>query len=124
MRYLYRNEDGFTIERRLGHTWYYGEIIKSAIEKYALSEAPDYDELKRIVKRIDTYMESGRFVGNLGASIYCTTSYASDILQIRTLILNLDLKLMSKEEIKSFFRIQFKKIDKAYEDYQSSLWTS
>ncbi len=60
MKYLYKNEDVFKVERQLGQTWYYCDVLKSAIEKYGLSENPDYDELDRIVKRIEVYMKSSR----------------------------------------------------------------
>ena len=124
MKHLYENEDGFKVERKLGQTWYYCDILKSAIEKYGLVEAPDYDELKRIVKRIDIYMESPRFVGKLGAPIYCTTDYHSDVRRIREEILKIDENLISKEKIKGFYRNQIKSIDKATELYKSSLWSS
>ena len=124
MKYLYKNEDDFKVERKLGQTWYYCDILKSAIEKYGLSEAPDYDELNRIVKRIDIYMESGRFVGALGAPIYCKSDYHSDVRQIRTAILKIDGNSMSKEQSKRFYKAQIKKIDKATELYKSSLWSS
>ena len=124
MKYLYKNEDGFTVERKLGYTRYYCDILKSAIEKYALSEEPDYDELDRIVKRIDIYMESSRYLGELGAPIYCTSGFASDVMLIRTALLKLDRKTMSNDQIRKFYKIQIKKIDKAEEDYISSLRTS
>ena len=124
MKYLYKNQDRFIVERKLGQTWYYCDILKSAIEKYGLSKAPDYDELNKIVKRIDIYMESPRFVGDLGAPIYCTTDYHSDVRKIREDILKTDRNLMSKEQIKSFYRDQIKNIDKATELYKSSLWSS
>ncbi len=124
MKYLYQNDDGFTVERKLGHTWYYCNILKSAIEKYALSEVPDYDELDRIVKRIDIYMRSSRYGGELGAPIYCTSGYASDVMLIRKALLKVDRKKMSKEQIQTFYKTQIKMIDKAYEDYRSDLWTS
>jgi hypothetical protein len=124
MKYLYENKDEFKVERKLGQTWYYCGILKSAIEKYGLAEAPDYDELNRIVKRIDIYMESPRFVGNLGAPIYCTTDYHSDVRRIREEILKMDGNLMPKEQIKGFYRYQIKNIDKATELYKSSLWSS
>ena len=124
MKYLYENEDGFKIERKLGQTWYYCDILKSAIEKYGLAEAHDYDELKRIVKRIDIYMESPRFVGKLGAPIYCKSDYHSDVRRIREEILKIDKNLISKEKIKGFYRNQIKNIDKATELYKSSLWSS
>ena len=34
MKYLYKNEDDFIVERRLGRTRYYCDVLKSAIEKY------------------------------------------------------------------------------------------
>ena len=123
MKYLYTNEDDFKVERKLGQTWYYCHVLKAAIEKYGLSENPDYDELERIVKRIDTYMESGRFVGAVGAPIYCKLDYHSDVRQIRAEILKMDRKTMSKVQIQRFYKIQIKKIDKATEDYSSSLWS-
>ena len=124
MKYLIKNTDGFIVERKLGHTSYYGEVLKSAIEKYGLSKNPDYDELERIVKRIDTYMESGRFVGDLGAPIYCELGYHSDIRKIREAILNLDQKNMSKEEIRDYYVKQIKYIDKAKEDFKYDLLSS
>lgn len=124
MRYLYKNEDGFTVKRELGYTRYYCDILKSAIEKYGLSDPPDYDELNTIVKRIDIYMESPRFVGDLGAPIYCTTDYHSDVRKNRSSILGVDGNTMSKEEIKRFYRAQIRNIDKATELYRSSLWSS
>ena len=122
--HLYKNEDGFIVERKLGHTWYYCETLKDAIEKYALSETPDYDELERIIKRIDVNMESSRYLGALGAPIYCTSGYASDVMLIRTTLLKVDRKKMSKEQIQRFYKNQIRMIDKAYEDYQSDLRTS
>ena len=124
MKYLYENEDGFKVDRKLGQTWYYCDILKVAIEKYGLSETPDYDELNRIVKRIDVYMESPRFVGDLGAPIYCTTDYHSDVRRIREEILKIDRNVMSKGQIKTFYSDQIKNIDKATELYKSSLWSS
>ncbi|MFX1525754.1 MAG: hypothetical protein ACFFCC_19780 [Promethearchaeota archaeon] len=124
MKYLYKNEDDFTVERKLGHTWYYCKTLKDAIEKYALSETPDYDELERIIKRIDIYMGSSRYLGALGTPIYCTSGYASDIMLIRTALLNVDRKKMSNEQIQKFYKNQIRRIDKAYEDYQSDLRTS
>ena len=124
MKYLYENEDGFKVDRKLGQTWYYCDILKVAIEKYGLSETPDYDELNRIVKRIDIYMESPRFVGDLGAPIYCTTDYHSDVRRIREEILKIDRNVMSKGQIKTFYSDQIKNIDKATELYKSSLWSS
>ena len=124
MKYLYANEDNFNVERKLGYTWYYCGVLKSAIEKYGLSENPDYNELDKIVKRIDTYMESGRFVGALGAPIYCKLDYVSDIRQIRATILKMDRKTMSKEKTQMFYKTQIKKIDEATELYKSSLWSS
>ena len=124
MKYLYKNEDGFIVERKLGQTRYYCDVLKAAIEKYALSEAPDYEELDRIVKRIDIYMNSGRYGGELGAPIYCTADFASDIYRIRAVILEMDRKKMSKEQIQKFYKTQIKAIDKAAEDYSTSLWTS
>jgi hypothetical protein len=124
MKYLYQNDDGFTVERKLGHTWYYCKVLKSAIEKYVLSEKPDYDELDKIVKRIDIYMESSRYLGALGAPIYCTSGFASDVMLVRTALLKMDRKNKSKEQIQRFYKTQIKNIDKAEEDYESSLWTS
>jgi hypothetical protein len=124
MKYLIKNADDFVVERKLGHTSYYCEVLKSVIEKYGLSKNPDYDELERIVKRIDTYMESGRFVGEVGAPIYCQLSFHSDVRQIRNEILKMDRKNMSKEEIRSFYKKQIKKIDKAREDFKWDLLTS
>ena len=124
MKYLYENEDGFKVDRKLGQTWYYCDILKVAIEKYGLSETPDYDELNRIVKRIDVYMESPRFVGDLGAPIYCKTDYHSDVRRIREEILKIDRNVMLKGQIKTFYSDQIKNIDKATELYKSSLWSS
>lgn len=124
MKYLYKNEDGFIVDRKLGQTWYYCEVLKAAIEKYTLSDYPNYDELEKIVKRIDIYMEISRYLGALGAPIYCTSGYASDVMLIRTALLKVDRKKMSKEQIQTFYKTQIKLIDKAYEDYQSDLLTS
>ena len=124
MKYLYKNEDEFTVERKLGQTWHYCDVLKSALEKYGLSEAPDYDELDRIVKRIDIYMESGRYVGALGAPIYCKLDYASDVRQIREAILKMYRRNMSKEKIRKFYKAQIENIDKATELHKSSLWSS
>ncbi len=124
MKYSYKNEEEFKVERKLGYTWYYCDVLKSAIEKYGLSENPDYDEIDKIVKRIDIYMESGRFVGALGAPIYCKLDYHSDVRQIRATVLKMDRKTMSKEQIQRFYKTQIKKIDKATELYKSSLWSS
>lgn len=124
MKYLYKNEDGYTIERKLGFTWYYCDVLKAAIKKYALSETPDYEELHRIVKRIDTYMESSRYIGKLGAPIYVKDTYASDIRQIRETILNIERETMSEEQIDEFFIKQIERIDYASERYKSLLWSS
>jgi len=124
MKYLYKNEDDFTVERKLGYTWYYCGVLKSAIEKYALSENPDYDELDRIVRRINIYMNSSRFDGALGSPIYVETTYASDVGQIRAALLKMDRKNMSKEEIREFYKIQIERIDYAPERNESLLWSS
>ncbi|MFX0075705.1 MAG: hypothetical protein ACFE96_09695 [Candidatus Hermodarchaeota archaeon] len=124
MKYLYQNDDGFTVERKLGETWYYCDILKSAIERYALSEIPDYDELDRIVRRIDKYMESSRYLGELGAPIYCTSAYASDVMLIRTTLLKINREKVSEEQIRSFYKTQIKNLDEATERYESSLWSS
>ncbi|MFX0075728.1 MAG: hypothetical protein ACFE96_09815 [Candidatus Hermodarchaeota archaeon] len=124
MKYLIKNIDGFVVERRLGRTSYYGEVLKSAIRKYGISKNPDYGELERIVKRIDTYMESGRFVGEVGAPIYCQLSYHSDVRQIRIEMLKMDRKNMLKEKIREFYKKQIKKIDKAKEDFKWDILSS
>ena len=69
-------------------------------------------------------MESGRFVGAVGAPIYCKLDYHSDIRQIREAVLKMDRKTMSKEVIRRFYKTQIKRISKATEDYKSSLWSS
>jgi hypothetical protein len=121
---LYTNEDGFIVERKLGQTWYYYDVLKSAIEKYALSDNPNYDELGSIVKRIDTYMSSSRYEGALDAPIYIESSYATDIYFIRADILKMNWENMVKEKIHTFFKRQIKRIDKATERQESSLWSS
>jgi len=124
MKYLYKNEDGFKVERNLGITWYYCDVLKSAIERYGISEAPDYDELDRIVKRIDIYMNSSRYEGELEAPIYVESRYASDVYLIRAAILKLDRKNMSQEEIREFYKIRIEQIDEATERNESLLWSS
>ncbi|MFX0076573.1 MAG: hypothetical protein ACFE96_14115 [Candidatus Hermodarchaeota archaeon] len=124
MKYLYTNDDGFKVERKLGQTWYYCEVLKAATQKYGLSENPDYDELDKIVKRIDIYMNSSRYNGALGAPIFVQSSYASDVLQIREAILKMDRNIMSKEEIREFYQNQIRKIDEATERNESLLWSS
>lgn len=121
MKYLYTNEDDFKVERRIGNTHYYCDVLKSAIEKYGLSESPDYDELERMVKRIDIYMNSPRYEGALGSPIYCTSGYASDVYRIRAAILKMDRKKMSKKQIQTFYKTQIEKIDKAGEDYNNDI---
>ena len=69
-------------------------------------------------------MESSRFVGDLGAPIYCELGYQSDICRIREALLNIDRKSMSKEEIREFYKKQIKMIDKAKEDFKWDLLTS
>jgi len=124
MKYLYKNEDDFTVERKLGYTWYYCGVLKSAIEKYGLSENPDYDELDRIVRRIDIYMNSSRYDGAIGAPIYIESRYTSDIYLIRAAILKMDRKNMSKVEIRAFYKTQIIRIDEATERNESLLWSS
>lgn len=115
MKYLYKNEDDFKVERKLGQTWYYCDVLKSAIEKYGLSENLDYDELDKILKRIDIYMNSSRYDGALEAPIYVESRYASDVFLIRAAILKMDLKTMSKVEIRAFYKTQIIRIDEATE---------
>jgi hypothetical protein len=124
MKDLIKNEDGFVVERKLGDTGYFCEVLKSVIEKYALSKNPDFDELERIVKRIDTYMESSRFVGDVGAPIYCELGFHSDVRKIRGVILEIDRKNMSKEDFREFYEKQIKMIDKAKEDFKYDLLSS
>ena len=124
MNYLYKNDDGFIVERHLGRTGYYCEVLKAAIEKYAISDAPDYAELNRIVERIDIYMESSRYLGALGVPIMVTSSYASDVHQIRADLLKIESKTMSSEQVQVFYRSQIERIDKASENYKSLLWTA
>ena len=95
------------------------EIRVKLNEKYALSESPDYSELNRIVKRIDTYMRSSRYVGDLGAPIYVEDSYATDVMFIRKVILEVDYKNTTKPQLKEFYKAQIKDIDKATESYYS-----
>jgi hypothetical protein len=121
MTYLYKNDDVFIIERHLGQTWYYCEVLKATIKRYAISDAPDYTKLNRIVKRIDIYMESSRYIGALGVPIMVTTTYASDIYQVRGALLNIDRKIMSSEQVQAFYRSQIEKLDKASENYKSLL---
>ena len=124
MKYLYKNEDDFKVERKLGQTWYYCDVLKSAIEKYRLSKAPNYDELDRIVKRIDIYMNSSRYEGALEAPIYVESSYASDVFLIRAALLKMDRKNMAKEEIREFYKIQIERIEYATERNEYLLWSS
>ncbi len=124
MKYLYKNEDDFKVERKLGQTWYHCDVLKSAIEKYGLSKAPNYDELDRIVKIIDIYMNSSRYEGALEATIYVESSYASDVFLIRAALLKMDRKNMAKEEIREFYKIQIERIEYATEHNESLLWSS
>ena len=124
MKLLYENEDDFRVERRLGQTWYYCEILKSAITKYGLSENPNYDELERIVKRIDTYMNSSRYEGALEAPIYIESTYASDVYLIRTAILKLNRQILSKKEIQEYYHTQIERIEQATERSESLLRSS
>ncbi|MHA2400241.1 MAG: hypothetical protein ACXADU_15310 [Promethearchaeota archaeon] len=124
MNYLYTNENGFKVERKLGQTWYYCDVLKTAINRYGISESPDYDELDKIVKRIDVYMNSSRYEGALEAPIYVESRYASDIYLIRTAILKLDRKNKSKEEIRGFYTKQIKRLNEATKRNESLLWSS
>jgi hypothetical protein len=124
MKYLYKNEDGFVVERKLGMTWYYCDVLKTAIKTYALSKTPDYEELQRIVRRIDTYMESSRYIGKLGAPIYVQDEFAADIRQIRSIILNMKRATMSEEQLNKFFKTQIERINYATERKKSLLWSS
>ena len=36
MKYLYKNEDNFIVEKQLGYKEQYCKVLKSAIEKYGL----------------------------------------------------------------------------------------
>ncbi|MFX0011817.1 MAG: hypothetical protein ACFE9R_15995 [Candidatus Hermodarchaeota archaeon] len=124
MKYLYQNEDGFKVERKIGYTWYYCEVLKEAIERYGLTDMPDYEELIKIFQRIEVYMESSRYIGALGAPIYVETTYASDVMQIRRAILGEDYNRMPVEKIQEFFKIQIERLDEASERHKSLLWSS
>jgi hypothetical protein len=92
-RYLYEGKDGFKIVRK---SWvaYYSKIMKTAIERYGLSENPDWNKLEQIGKVIFDYMNRPTF--RIGYPVYCEAEHHFDITKIAGY-----LSSMNKQNLKS-----------------------
>ncbi len=119
-RYIYVGDDGFKINRK---TWiaYYSKIIKTAIEKYGLSENPDWKKLKKIGEVIFDYMCRPNF--RIGYPVYCEEVYHSDITDVAGYLSSMgEQNLKNDKDYIDFCRKVLEKLEKAdFDDYVRSI---
>ena len=75
-RYIYEGKDGFKIARK-SEVLYYAQILETAVERYGLSENPDWNKLGQMGKVIFDYMNRPTF--KIGYPVYCEAQHHSDI---------------------------------------------
>ena len=115
-RYIYEGKDGFKIMRK---TWiaYYSEILNTAVERYGLSENPDWKKLGQIGKVIFEYMNRPNF--RIGYPVYCEADHHTDITEIAGYLSSISKQnLSSDKDYIDFCKKVIEKLEKAdFDDY-------
>lgn len=117
-RVLYKNQDGFIIQKRLGDIHYFEEILKSALKKYGLSETPDYEELSQIATIVYNYIRTVRFDNALKYPVYPN---ASHLPRIESIAKKLSTVIQKRKSYSRFFASITKAFDRADSAYYSDV---
>ncbi len=95
---LYEGKDGFIIEERWGDVDYFGDILKTIIRKYGLSENPDLNMMLKIMNIVLPHIISSRFDDAIGYPVYPNSDYNSALIWIARNIIEIITKELEPGE--------------------------
>ena len=113
-RYIYEGKDGFKIARK-SWIFYYSETLNTAINRYGLSDNPDWNKLEQIGEAIFDFMNRPNF--RIGYPVYCEEAFHTDITRIAGYLSSINKQNHSSDkDYIDFCKKVLEKLKKANDD--------